>query len=325
MTEHDTVRDASSGPELSAILVTPDTYETIRRTVASLAAQTAAERLELVIVAPPSASIDPHEPDLRRLGRVTVVRDADMTSSSSAKEAGIRAAAAPIVVLAEDHAFPAPGWSAALLARFDGPWVAVGPAVRNALPHNMINWADHMIGYGAWTEGVPGGEVEFLPGHNSAYRKDVLLDYGDELEAMLDAETVLHWDLRARGHRLYLETDALLDHMGFGRLRPWVNAQFNNGRLFAARRIEAWPRYKRIAYVLASPAIPLVRLSRILRMYGTPAWPAVSKIRFLPVLVFGLAVDGAGQFAAGLSGVGRSMDRLVALHYHRERHATDAP
>ena len=317
--------DGSSGPEMSAILVTPDTYETIRRTVAALAAQTGAERLELVVVAPPSTPIDPHEPDLRSLARVTVVRDADLASSSSAKAAGIRAAAAPIVVLMEDHAFPTAGWSSALIARFDGPWVAVGPAVRNAIPRSLIAWADHLIGYGAWTEGVPGGEVEFLPGHNSAYRKDVLLEYGDELEAMLDAETVLHWDLRARGHRLYLETGALIDHMGFGRLRPWVSAQFDNGRVFAARRIERWPVHRRIAYALASPAIPLIRVTRILRTVGRRGWPPVSNIRFLPVLAFGLVIDGAGQFVAGLTGSGRSMDRLVALHYHRERHTVGAP
>lgn len=311
-------------PDMSAILVTPDTYKTIRRTVGSLAAQTAARQLELVIVAPPSASIDPREPDLQRIGRVTVVRDADLTSSSTAKEAGIRAAAAPIVVLTEDHAFPEPGWAAALLARFQGPWVAVGPTVRDATPHSMISAVDHLTGYGAWNEGVPGGEVEFLPGHNSAYRKDLLLKYGDALEGMLDAETVLHWDLRSNGHRLYLETDAVLVHMGFGRFRPWVIAQFNNGRVFAARRIGGWPLHRRIAYALASPAIPLVRLWRVLRMHGTPAWPDVPMIRFLPVLLVGLVLDGAGQMVAGLSGEGRSMDRLVALHYHRERHATEA-
>ena len=47
-------------------------------------------------------------------------------------------------------------------------------------------------------------EVDYLPGHNSSYKRDVLLGYGDRLESMMESETVLHWDLRAKGHRLYL-------------------------------------------------------------------------------------------------------------------------
>ena len=39
-----------SAPEMSVVIVTPDGYETIRRTVEHLRAQTVKDRLELVIV-----------------------------------------------------------------------------------------------------------------------------------------------------------------------------------------------------------------------------------------------------------------------------------
>ena len=315
----------TAAPEMSAILVTPDGLETIRRTVIALAAQTAAERLELVVVAPPAIPIDTAVPELDRFGRLTVIRHPGVADSSSrAKEAGIRAAAAPIVVLCEDHAFPRPEWAGALLSRFEGPWTAVGPVVSNGSPESMIAWSDHLIGYGAWNEGVAGGEVELLPGHNSAYRREALLAYGDELAAMLDSETVLHWDLRSRGHRLFLEPGAVLDHMGFGRLRVWTSVQFDNGRLFAARRLAGASPLRRLAYGLASPAIPLLRLARILRLYRTPAWPRVPLFRFLPVLAYGFAVDGAGQAAGAWLGEGDSMKRLETIHYHRERFAPAA-
>ncbi len=41
----------SNGPEMSVVLITPDTYGTIRRTVECLKAQTVKDKLELVIVA----------------------------------------------------------------------------------------------------------------------------------------------------------------------------------------------------------------------------------------------------------------------------------
>ena len=53
--QHDT---GTTTPELSVILITPDSFETIRRTAGCIAAQSVADRIELVIVAPTAARID---------------------------------------------------------------------------------------------------------------------------------------------------------------------------------------------------------------------------------------------------------------------------
>jgi hypothetical protein len=45
-------------PALSVVLITPDSFETIRRTITCLAAQTAHDRIELIVIAPESARID---------------------------------------------------------------------------------------------------------------------------------------------------------------------------------------------------------------------------------------------------------------------------
>src|SRR5688500_5467858 len=91
-------------------------------------------------------------------------------------------------------------------------------------------------GYGPFLWPTPSREVDFLPGHNSCYKRDVLLGYGDRLESMMESETVLHWDLRANGHRLYLEPAARVAHMNFSLWLSWIPAQFLNGRLFAGAR-----------------------------------------------------------------------------------------
>src|SRR5437764_14845225 len=65
MTEATSVITAPSAPEMSVILVTPDRFETLRETVEHLRAQTAKDRLEIVIVAPSEAelALDPAELD----------------------------------------------------------------------------------------------------------------------------------------------------------------------------------------------------------------------------------------------------------------------
>jgi hypothetical protein len=48
-------------------------------------------------------------------------------------------ARAPIVALAEDHAFPAPGWAEALIAAHRDPWAAIGAVIRHPNdPKNII-------------------------------------------------------------------------------------------------------------------------------------------------------------------------------------------
>src|SRR5207244_2412948 len=121
---------------------------------------------------------------------------------------GIRQAKAAIVALAEDHCFPDPQWAERLIASYQGPWTAVGPAVRNANPKTAVSCADLLIGYGPWLAPSSSREAEFLPGHNTSYKRAVLLEYGNRLDSMMQAETVLHWNLRSKGHRLFMESTA---------------------------------------------------------------------------------------------------------------------
>ncbi|HEV8713526.1 MAG TPA: glycosyltransferase [Candidatus Binatia bacterium] len=186
---------SGSSPEMSVVIVTPDRYETIRKTVGYLHAQTVKDRLELVIVAPSAEQLAADDPALNDFFRFRVIAVGEISSIARAHAAGIRQASAPVVVLAEDHSFPEAGWAEALIERHRQPWAVVGPVVRNANPDSLMSWADFLLGYGTWLEPAPAGETNYLPGHNSSYKRALLLDYDRELEAMLEAEFVLHKDL----------------------------------------------------------------------------------------------------------------------------------
>ena len=100
----------------------------------------------------------------------------DDTPFDEARARGVRAARAPIVAFTEDHSFPQPGWAAALVAAFTGGVSVVGPMVENANPGSAVSWANFLLEYGEWMPpGRPHGHAH-LPGHNSAYRRAVLLE-----------------------------------------------------------------------------------------------------------------------------------------------------
>ncbi|HUG54896.1 MAG TPA: hypothetical protein VMR21_14900 [Vicinamibacteria bacterium] len=317
MSEHrsDDLTPGDTPPHLSAILVTPDGFETIRPTVRRLRSQSVADRMELVVVAPSRGAIDPHHAELSGFHGVGVVEVGPLRSIAAANAAGVRHARAPVVVLCEDHAWPEEGWADALLAAHRGPWAAVGPVVTNANPGSTVSAADFLIGYGPWADSVARQEMEHLPGHNSSYKREVLMGYGPRLEELLEAETVLHWDLRRRGQRLLLEPAARVSHLTFSRWRTFLRVQLLAGRVFGARRAAGLGLARRAALVLAAPLVPAVRLARLLR--GRP--PGLV-LRALPALVPGLILDAVGQFLGGLAGPGRAREALVLFEFRRWEH-----
>lgn len=302
-------------PAMSVIITVPDSYGTIRRLVGCLRAQTARDALELVIVAPSVAAVRAGLSDLQDFCCWRVIELGAMQTVAHAKAAGIRHGTAPVVVLTEDHSLPDPAWAQALIDAHCQGWAAVGPAMDNGNPQSLISWADFIIGYGPWFDPPVAREVDQLPGHNSAYKRDLLLGYGDRLEALLGAETTLHQELRAQGYRLYLEPAAKTSHLNFTRPSSWVPYLCHSGRVFAAERARSWSLLRRAGYSGSAWLIPLVRLKRLL--------PGIRRSRpdlvphVLPTLLFALVVDGIGQWLGYTFGPGQAARKVAHLEFHR--------
>ena len=163
----------------------------------------------------------------------------------------------------------------------------------NANPGSTTSWVNFLIEYGGWTDPEHCGECTHIPGHNSTYKRDTLLEYGQKLSEFLEAESTMQWDMIRRGHRFYLESKARSFHLNFSRIRPSVRLRFYAGRLFAANRARKWSVSRRLFYTLGSPLIPVVRFLRILK--------AVYNARscrlpiLLPTLLGLLVMDGLGE------------------------------
>lgn len=307
--------------ELSAIVQAPHGFEAVRTTLRHLAAQSIARKMEVVLVAPSLSGLGADKELLGRFGSWKVV-ETDVSSGAAGYAAGVREAGAPIVVFTEDHCFPEPGWAEALLGAYANGCVAVGPVVANASHRgSAVAWADFMLGYGPWLDPSPGGEVDYLPGHNSSYRRDVLLDYEPGLEAWLEAESLLHWDLRKKGRRLWLEPNARTHHFNFSLVRPWLAATFFQSRTFAGRRMRGAGKPRRLAWAAASPLIPAIRLRRCLRDLGRcPDRPRFA--RLAPALTVALVTSAIGEAAGYLFGPGAAPARVSPYEFRRDRHVT---
>ena len=305
-------------PALSVVLASSGSFANIRTTVYYLKQQTIAAQIELIIVAPTTSDFGLPSDAVAAFYGVKLIGLGRLLPISYANAEGVRYASGPVIVFAEDHALPEEDWAQALLGRHQDGYAVVGPAVRNANPTTAVSWADFFLSYGPWRLGRSGGEVRMLPGHNSSYKKSILVDQGDNLAASLEAESVFHEALRKKSERLFFEPRAIIAHLNFARLGVLLQVQFHYGRNYAARRCASWSLWKRLIYFLGSPMIPLVRLVRIFNQgfeirNGPPLW------RVLAVLVADLVADGLGQTLGYLCGSGRSAEILINYEYDRVR------
>lgn len=306
-----------AAPALTVVLPTWDTFDALRTTVEHLAAQTVAGFIELIICAPEAERLKVDAEAVRAFHSVRVLEAGPLKETGPIRARAVREASANVVAFAEDHCFPYPDWAAALLAAHAEPYAAVGPAVYNANPESHISRADLLIEYGRWLAPGRRREVEMLPGHNSSYKREVLVQYGQELDSLMEAETVLFWDLRRRGYTLLFEPAARVKHTNFNRLRPYLTVKWHLGRTFGGKRAEPWSVVRRAAYALASPAIPVIRLSHVVRAAIANRVPLRQLVLMLPAMLTGLAVDCVAQATGAVFGAGGSTARLTAYEFHR--------
>jgi glycosyltransferase involved in cell wall biosynthesis len=312
-------------PEMSVVMVTPDHYETVRKTIRYLREQTVKDRLEVVIVAPSADELGIDELELKDFPQVRVVEVDRISSTGGAIAAGLRRASAPVVAYAEEHSYPDPRWAEALIQAHRQPWAAVGGVLANANPGSMISWASLLTDFAPFMEPAVAGETDSLPWHHAAYKRAILLEYGSMLQTMLETEGILHRDLRARGYRLYLEPAAKSHHLNISLLSSYIRAELHGGRLFGAARARygRWSILRRLLYIGGMPLIPLVRLWRILREVRGPGRPSYLLLRALPPMILGLVAHATGEVAGYAFGAGNSAQCRLTFELNRQRHVAE--
>jgi hypothetical protein len=308
------------GPDLSIILAT-DGAEPAAEVLGYLCAQTAVDRCELVI-ATPAGELDREEiPDLGAFHSVQVIDSDPRIATAIARATAIEVANAPVVVLAETHCFPEPEWAEALIDAHRGPWAGVGPVFLNDNP-NTVSWANLLVDYSQWLAPIRGGEASDLPGHNSSYKRELLLEYGNELVRCLEAESIMHIDLRAKGHRLYIEPRARVRHRNITAVMPAAVEHFHNGRAFGGGRCSEWGIPRRAFYAAASPLIPLLRMGRIIRRVRrrgrSELLPGI-----VPWTMLTLIAHALGEFLGYLTGAGEAAHGMSRFELYRDRYVTN--
>ncbi len=308
-------------PLMSVVTVSALGTASIRRTIRALAAQTIADRLEVILVAPDECV----RAELGRLpevfGSFRIVSAGAIPDVDRAAARAMREARGPIIGSIEDHAFPDADWAENVLQGYDGDdVVAVGSAVLNANPGPGLSWSNILLAYSQWSESTPEGPIGWVSHHNGTFRRAALERFDPHAYVTwFNREGEIMRRLAEGGGRFRFVPTARVRHINPSSLKATGRLRMDAGRLYAASRArdEGWSRPKRLLYTALGPLIPAVRY---LKMRRTVFGPELPERRYGPAMLTGLLFDGIGQMTGFLIGPGRARERLATFEMDRLDH-----
>lgn len=302
-------------PRLTVILIAGRLRERAAGALDSLLAQDCIDDMEILLV-------DLEGDGLREHPRVRVIRMPRDTTYAAARLRAIRQANAPVIAFLEEHCRVRAGWAAALLRAHEGPYAAVGAEVHNGNPESRLSRIIALMNYNPFLPPAARREMPFLPGHNSSFKRDVLLSYGDELETLFRVEVCLYQRLHRDGQRMLLEPDAKFEHINETRLGSIARGYFLWHRCYGPirARMFRWSLARRLLYVVATPAIPIYYLLRLTLVLARtrpslilPVWLAS------PQIYFAQLASAAGQAVGLMFGMSDAEVRFTSYELNEPR------
>jgi hypothetical protein len=305
------------------VAVVADRYASIRALAERLRAQDGADRIELVVAAPPG---EVQLPELPELARAEVVEVRSVDPLPPARAAAVRATTAPIVFVGETHTLPCEGWAEATIAAHERGAGAVVPGIRNGNPSDGVSWACLLVDYGRWLGCSEPRDADAIPGYNTSYRREALMALDDRLDELLDQGTALGAELKRRGERIRVEPGARVEHLNFSRQLGWVRGSFLAGRVLATIRIRQWSLPRRLAYFAGSPLIPLIQGWRLRRIWTQLRHDLAVPASTLPAFVAVCSAMAAGEMLGYVAPAGeRGLRRMTDNELTRAVDLSAAP
>ena len=144
-------------------------------------------------------------------------------------------------------------------------------AVENGVEDRPLNWAVYYCDFGRYQGPVSDGPSAYMSDSNCSYKREVLELVASQWRDGFH-ETLVNWDLAARGHQLHLDPGmTVFQTRRTLRLRPALYERYVWGRSFAGTRCASIPASQRAVLAALSFLLPPVLTWRVFaRGIGKP-------------------------------------------------------
>lgn len=294
-------------------------------TLAAVAAQTIANRIELLFCVRPGSDVTPVRHLLEAVATYEVTDDMEIDTVEKCSARLSLRARAPYVAMIEDHAFPDPMWAETMVATFEETKAdVIGSGILNANPAGGLSWANFMLSYAHWSAANPEGPIDWVSHHNGCFRTALLQDLSaDEVIEGCNREGTIISTLKSKGAKLYFKPDCRIRHINPSNLASTWQLRSDVGRLYAWSRAqnENWSVFKRFAYVVLAPVIPFLRYVRMRKEIFVQL-PEIKESSHGFLLFIGLSFDAAGQMIGYIGNLGEVRERIGKFEMDRAMHLT---
>ena len=277
----------------------PYSFERLRNTIASLRAQTIREQIEVILAHGPDGASEVDAAQFREFHSFHRVQLHKHFHLEEAFAAGFAVATAPVVTYVEDHVTINAEWAEALVEAHRGPWVLVAPAMENGNDlESRTARALFLIAFVEWYGHDRQCQISSGPGHNTTYKRAALEPYRERLSEVYGSERNLCYLLEANGGKMLIEPCAVTRHVNISKVRAGLAHAYYGGKVFAAHRASAMCRLEKLGRTLLAPAIPILQLSKIIRiLLARRKFAEIGLISVLPSLIVNLALHAIGEVA----------------------------
>lgn len=209
---------------------------------------------------------------------------------------GIRAATGERVAITTAQCVPPADWVDQMGTAGLSRHVGLGGPISNDADSTAAQWAIFFLRYLPFARLQVARDVPEIAADNAIYRRPDILRHLDLLEIGF-WEPSFHARFRADGLKLRLVPELATVHRGCGSPLGFISHRFQHGRQFGQARAEGLGTVRRLAFLLASPLVPVILTGRIVRGAAGHAAYRRHFLAALPWLMLFIAAWSVGEAA----------------------------
>jgi glycosyltransferase involved in cell wall biosynthesis len=292
----------SEKPELSIIVASYNSRNTIENCLESLKDQKTDKPFEVIVVDSSSdgvgSLIGKKFPDVR------LYQFSERKFCGDARNYGISVADGKVIAFIDADSRADQHWVNEILKAHRSPSLAIGGAIANGNPESPVGWAAYFCEFSKWMPGFPIRNMADIAGANMSYKKKAFEEYGLFIEGTYSSDTEFHWRLGRNKFCLQFVPSILVFHHNIDQLGRFLRHEFEHGRSFARVRVKSqdFSEWRRLFYGTFSFLISGLLLLKIgLRNFKNRIYLS-HFLKASPLLMLGLISWSLGECAGYVRG-----------------------
>ena len=284
-------------PKLSVVIGANNAQATISECLTVVRNQLNGQGVEIIVV--DNSTDGTAEIVSNQFPDVKLIRSPESNFIPELWEIGISQGTSDIVAITTAHFVPGKNWIAGILKTHEKSYVGIGGAIENDEIGGLIEWAIYFCRYSSFMLPFPEASVKDFAGDNASYKRWAL----DRCKHVRDNgfwEPFVHAELLKNGQELLLTPTIVVYHKKSFSLLGFMKQRFWHGRQFGGTRASGLNSIWRLIYILLSPLIPIMYLSRITRRILVKKRHLGKYLLSLPILVLFLLSWATGELSGYL-------------------------